>query len=377
MKYLLLFIFICYSADSIEFGERQNKGIIQYKELDENSGMVVGIENKQIIWAINDGSSNEIYGFDKNGKSVSVLHFKKKLLSDDSDVEDIAICKIDDISYIILGDIGDNSQNRKSCFLYFIPEPKNDEIMSEVEINSSDILTIELTYEDGPRDAECLLVDPRTNNIFIVTKREKNARLYELTYPYSNNEKRILIFKQNLEIGNNVDLGFTSVTGGDISKDGENILIRDYSNVFYFHREINQDITDALTSPLNRVGTYNYSMLDEPQGEAICWENNNEGFFTASEEKGFSGYDASLFYFNAIVSSVKKKDNKVIVSNNIITNLYSKIIKLKFYNYLGQNLLEIDLPPYCKYHIDRNKIKAHYLWIENEKEFYNLGFSDR
>lgn len=375
MRYLLILLFIIYSAHSIDFGERQNKGIIEYNQLDENSGMVVGIENDQLIWSINDGASNEIYGFDKNGKSVSILHFKKKILNDNSDIEDIAICKIDGISYIILSDTGDNSENRKNCFIYFIPEPKSSDIISDIEINASDIITIEVTYEDGPRDAECLLADPITNNLYLITKREKNARLYELKYPFKNDEKRVFEFKHTLEFGNNIDLGYTSVTGGDISKDGYNILIREYSNIFYFHRNTNQDISEALENPFQKIESYIYSLDDEPQGESICWENNLEGFYTASEEKSFSGYDAPLFFFKATTSSIKKKENRIQFENNILTNLESKDVNMKLYNYLGQKLKEINLPPYESYYLNDNTFQAHYLLIDDGNKFYKIGIS--
>lgn len=376
MKYILLFIlFSAFQFSfSIEFEGRVNKGIIEFDQLDENSGMVVGIENPEIIWSINDGNSNDIYGFDKNGKMVSILHFKKKLLQDNSDIEDIAICKIDGISYLLLSDTGDNDENRDKHFIYFIPEATNDLLEPEVKIDDSDIITIEFDYDDGPHDAECLMADPISKNLYIITKREKYARLYELEYPYKNNEHRTFKFKHTFEFGNNIDLGYTSVTGGDISKDGKNILVRDYTNVWYFHRDEKQSISDALNSTPQKVSAYSYSMSDEPQGESICWENYNQGFYTASEEKKISGFDASLFYFKAKGTGVVKKKEELIINDNYIVNPLPKSIHLTFFNYIGQVLYRIKMEPFSKYYFSNLPKEAHYLFINEYKSYYKLTY---
>lgn len=39
-------------------------------------------------------------------------------------------------------------------------------------------------YEDGPRDAETLLIDPWSHDLYVVTKRENKARLYKAEFPF-------------------------------------------------------------------------------------------------------------------------------------------------------------------------------------------------
>ncbi len=372
MKYLIICIII-FTAKlyPVEFSERQNKGIIEYTKLDENSGMVIGMKNPDIIWAINDGSANEIFGFDKNGRSKSILNFKKSLLQDYSDVEDIGIILLNNIVYIILSDIGDNDANRNSCFLYFIPEPDKNTLSNEIDIKSSEIFTLEFQYEDGPRDAECFFVDPITNKMYIITKREKNARLYIIPLEFNGQKltaEYILVFP----FGNNSDEGFTGVTAGDISKEGKRILIKDYNNVWYYERENTEDLSITFSKTPEKIDSYFYSLNDEPQGEAICWNNNNSGFFTASEEKVITGFDASLFYFEEVITSVKKKVIDLNLLDNILYNNTSETLNLELYTYIGNKVYTTSLEPFNSFNINLFSNQAHFLLIDNNKSIIKL-----
>lgn len=371
MKYIVLIILFSTTLYSIEFEKRENRGVIEYTKLDENSGMVVGIENPDIIWAVNDGSANEIYGFDKYGKSRTIINFKKDLLQDESDVEDIAIIKIDGVSYIALADIGDNSSNRKTCTILLVPEPKSKSLDKEVEIKSKDILRIEFKYNDGPRDAECLLADPITNNLYIVSKREVNARLYELKFPFDYSKTNTFQFKSTFPFGNNPDMEFTGITAGDISKDGKKFLIKDYNNIWYFQRSENESVVSALSKSPQKIKTYSYT-LEEPQGESVCWEYDNSGFYTASEEKKFPKFDASLFFYKEKSTSIKKKENKIELIDNVLYNNSSKTINLTVYDYLGRVISESLVSPYSQTKYDYSINQAHYLYISDYNMFYKL-----
>lgn len=371
MKYLLIFLIACTSTYSIEYSERQNRGVIEYTKLDENSGMVVGINNPNIIWAINDGSANEIYGFDKFGKSKSILNFKKNLLQDNSDVEDIGIILLNNTVYIILSDIGDNDENRSSCFLYFIPEPKSNALSSEIEIKSNDILILEFQYEDGPRDAECFFVDPISNKLFVVTKREKKARLYNIPMNF-NGQKMTAEYLLDFPFGNNSDEGYTGITAGDISKDGKRILLKDYNNMWYYDREGDEELSFTFNKAPERIDAYIYSLNEEPQGEAVCWDNNNSGFFTASEEKVITGFDASLFYFEELKTNVKKKVTDITIDGNILSNNSIEFLNLEFYNYLGQKTNTKTLEPFSYIDLSPYSNQAHYLLIDKYKLIIKL-----
>lgn len=371
MKYFLLIVFLSNFLYSVEFEKRENRGVIEYSKLDENSGMVVGLENPDIIWAINDGKSNEIYGFDKFGKSRTIINFKKDLLNNDSDVEDIAILRIGGLSYIALADIGDNDSNRETCNILLVPEPNSKSLDKEVEIKSKDIIKIEFNYNDGARDAECLLADPISHNLYIVSKRELNARLYELKFPFDNNKTNTFQFISTFPFGNNPDKDFTGVTAGDISKDGTKILIKDYNNIWYFQKLENESIVKALSKSPQKIKAYSYS-LEEPQGESVCWEFDNSGFYTASEEKSFKNFDASLYFYREKTTSIKKKESNIELIDNVLYNNSSNEIHLTVFDYLGRIISENNLNPFTQFKYDYSINQAHYLYISEYNMFYKL-----
>lgn len=309
MKHIIYIIYLilvisntCYSID---FEDRENVGTISFEELDEISGFVFGNTNSSILWTVNDGRADEIYGIDRNGNAVTVLNFNKDILQINTDIEDIATITISGVNYIVLADIGDNNATRENINLFFIPEFQYDG-SNEIKIEDNLIKKVKIQYEDGSRDAECLFVDPISNNIYIVTKREEQARLYEINSNFSYSNTNMAKFILDFPFGNNISSGSTGITAGDISKDGKHILIRDYTSVWYFDNT-SHDILKSLKSIPAVVKSYEYSFNKEPQGESIAWDSDISGFYTTSEEKSFEGFEADLFYFKRIQSSVKKR----------------------------------------------------------------------
>ncbi len=72
--------------------------------------------------------------------------------------------------------MGDNSAVRGSVTIYRVEEPSvsDDRTGQDASLSVSD--SIQLTYPDGARDAETLMVDPQDEAVYVVSKRE--ARLY-------------------------------------------------------------------------------------------------------------------------------------------------------------------------------------------------------
>lgn len=343
---------------SLDFDSRQNKGKIEFDELDEISGLVFGITNKDIIWAINDGRADEIYGIDRNGKSLTYLNFSKDILPSDTDIEDIATIRYEGANYIVLADIGDNNSNRENINLFFIPEFKYSGT-DEIKIDENLILQFSVKYEDGSRDAECLFVDPNSNRIYIVTKRESRARLYEIDSDITIQRINTAKYISDFDFGNNISSGSTGVTGGDISSDGQHILIRDYTSVWYFDNT-SLDLKESLKAKPKTIESYTYSLNEEPQGESIAWDSDLSGFYTASEEKTFDNFESDLFFFERIQSFIKK-NNDLIYENGLITNNSNKTTNYSLYNILGQKVFNSSLQPSKSLNIKNLNIKAQYL----------------
>lgn len=245
--------------------------ILQVEELNEASGLAQSTFDESLFWSHNDsGGDPALYLFNVEGQQQMKIFLAG---AKNVDWEDIAIGPgpEEGINYLYVGDIGDNQAVREDLTIYRFPEPNIQEGEELSRIDRTTIERINFVYEDGARDAETLLVDPLTNHIYVVTKREPKVLLYKLPFPQSTIEQDTAIRVATLP--------YTYMTAGDISRDGQEILIKNYLNVYYWQRSVNEPLEHLLNQRGLRL-----AYDSEPQGEAIAWSNNTSAFYTISEK---------------------------------------------------------------------------------------------
>lgn len=303
LTYILLLAFSFVFAVSTEFGERQEHGKIIDTKLGEISGIVAGRLNQDIFWVHNDsGDEARIFAIDKKAEFIGELEING---AGNFDWEDIGIGPgpVAGAGYIYIGDFGDNEAVRKHINIYRIPEPEIDTLGKAPFIGQSakaDVIT--LKYPDGARDAEAMFVDPANGDIYIISKREKNVRVYKADYAQSTTDTITLEYLLELPFGS-LGIPNNGVTAADISPDGREILIKTYMNVYYFYRDNGESISDALRkTPITLKYTF------EPQGEGICWDVAGRGYYTISEFG--TATEAYLYYYPKLPNSVKKNDEQ-------------------------------------------------------------------
>lgn len=286
-----------YSQNEL-FGAREDLGTIENKEIDEASGIAESRLNPGIFWTHNDGDEGKIYAFWKNGQHLAEYKIDSKSIND---LEDIAIGPgpVDGRSYIYIGDIGDNSENRKHKYIYRISEPEVKAGQKPFKGEIKDFDLIEFSYPDGNKDSEALLIDPLTKDIYLISKRDKKAHIYRLKYPQDLNTSTVAELMGEMQIGRSSGEA-SGITGGDISPNGKEILIKDYFNMYYYSIDGNESVSTALKKKVNKV---NYD--PEPQGEAVCWGADGSGYYVVSEE--IFNIQARLSFYPKIKSSIKKK----------------------------------------------------------------------
>ena len=257
--------------DIPEFGDRVDLGLLENDSIREASGIAASRKNADVLWVHNDsGDSNRIFALNTGGKHLGVY---KIVGAKSRDWEDIAVGPgpVDGEHYIYIGNIGDNNKRYDLKYIYRIIEPEvfSDQAPKDTTLDVADRITFR--FPDGRRDAETLMVDPLTKDIYIVSKRENNVRVYRAPYPQLTDETITLEHVATLDI--------TSATGGDISPSGLEILIRTYYQIFYWRCKPDQKLWEAFDNDYITV-----PCVAEPQGEAVSWKSDGLGYYTTSEE---------------------------------------------------------------------------------------------
>ncbi|MDN5202021.1 hypothetical protein QQ008_11625 [Fulvivirgaceae bacterium BMA10] len=257
-------------------------GLVENPALQEASGIAFSGINENAIWSHNDsGDKARLFLLGLNGEDLGEFNLEGVT---NRDWEDIAAGPgpEDGIAYLYIAEMGDNNAIYKDKFIYRIKEPDISDLNTLPSSEITGIDKIEFSYPDGNRDAETLMIDPITKDLYIISKRESDVNIYLLAYPYSTTEVNILE-----KVGT---LPFTNVVAGDISVKGDEILVKTYSSVYCWRRVDDSSIATTLSEPGIRLP---YS--SEPQGEAIAWKSDGSGYYTLSEEP--RGIEASLFFY--------------------------------------------------------------------------------
>ncbi len=242
-------------------------GNLENNDIDEASGLAFSQVLPGIIYTHNDsGGKALVYMLDTLGRDSGAIKLQGV---ENRDWEDIAVGPgpKEGVSYVYVGEIGDNQGKHDEIYIYRFPEP----LKWQAEISFKPE-TVTLTYPDGPRDAETLMVDPITSDIFILSKRDSANILYKVPQDAFGKEDQVL--------EKVMELPFTMSVAGDIARDGSLILIKNYFTVFIWTREAGETIPGALgRDPL--ILPYK----PEPQGEAIGFHPSGDSYFTLSETR--------------------------------------------------------------------------------------------
>jgi len=277
------------------FGSQNDLGYIEHEPINEASGIAASRKNENVYWTHNDsGGGRAIYAFNGQGEHLGVYDIDGAF---NRDWEDIAIGpgSVVGEDYIYIGDIGDNNHTYGTKYVFRVVEPDVDGNQDPVQETLYGVEIIALEYPDYLHNSETLLVDPLTGDLFVVSKtidRTPNVEHILLAaFPQSTTDINAMVEVGTLDVPPFVyPPYYVGPVGGDISPLGDEILIKTYSQVFYWKRNQGQELWETLGTPYTEVP---YTM--EPQGEAICWKPDCNGYYTVSEESG--GSDCHLFYY--------------------------------------------------------------------------------
>ena len=244
---------------------------LQRRKLHEISGIAASRLNKNILYLQEDsGHPNFIYLTNTTGEDLGRLIISG---SHNRDWEDIAVGPgpLPDHNYIYVADIGDNNAWFCKKRIYRFEEPDLTSAAFPVRKIIKHAETITIQYPDKPHNAEAILLDPLTRDLYIVTKEDNKCNIFVASFPQSTRHKVVLEPV--------ITLPFRLVTGGNISYNGLEIMLRNEDCYWYWKRAMGETIAAALTRSPQQITP----VTKEPQGEAICFSTAQPGYFTCSE----------------------------------------------------------------------------------------------
>ncbi|MGW3989694.1 WD40 repeat domain-containing protein [Streptomyces sp. NPDC004830] len=199
-------------ASAAADGDGHGKFTIRDPRITESSGLAASRQHPGIYWTHNDSDDGAyLYAVDgSTGETVATI-----TMSGVGSPRDVEAISVGPDGHLYVGDIGDNLGGTwPYVWIYRLPEPKE---LTDRTIRATQYV---VKYSDGPRDAESLVVHPKTGRVYIVDKNEKGGHLYEgparLSASGSNTFRPVAAVP---------DLEATDAT---LSPDGEHLVVRSY-----------------------------------------------------------------------------------------------------------------------------------------------------
>ncbi|HSA51435.1 MAG TPA: hypothetical protein VLH10_15185 [Yinghuangia sp.] len=230
-------------------GEESELLTMRDDRITESSGLVASLQHPGVYWTHNDsGDQPRLFAVGSDGETKAVLTLQGVT---PRDWEALALGRgANDTTALFIGDIGDNQNSWPEVWIYRVPEP------AQLGDATVEPVRYRVTYADGPRNAEALLIDPRRNKLYIATK-EDDGGLYE--QPAKLTTSGVNIFTR-------VAAAPGTVTDGAFAPDGSRFVLRGYLGATMFSAP--GQVVGEVPTPLQLQGE---SVAFTPDGGALLF----------------------------------------------------------------------------------------------------------
>lgn len=244
--------------------------------IDESSGVAAASWSDDVVFTHNDSGDGPRF-FAVDARTCATQAIYELTGATNVDWEDMARGTASDgTSVLWLADIGDNRARRPSVVVYEVAEPSMSRPAGAVPVRAR----WTLTYPDGARDAETLLVDPETGRPVVVTKdlAEGRSRAYRVPAAGSGPLEPLADLDVSALPGGGLIDAAWSVTAGATSPDKRSVVLRTYLGAWIWSTSPGEPLATALARPPET--------LDLPvgrQSEAVSFTRDGDGLWLTSE----------------------------------------------------------------------------------------------
>lgn len=263
----------------------------------ETSGLAISRRSPDVLWTHDDsGGAPALYAVSTTGAAVGILRIQGVK---NEDWEDLASYELDGQPWLLIADTGDNDAKRATVLLHIVAEPPREQLKAGGEWSARPTRTLQVRYEDGPRDCESVAVDVAGRAIYLLTKRESVPRLYRVDLELKDGNP-ITIARHVAQVSRVPQptkaqrkeksyLGRRrgEVTAMDFTADGSAAVVLTYGSLLYYERSPGEAWAEALArDPV---------LLESPgllQVEAACFSADGQQLYVAAEgTRTFVRYD--------------------------------------------------------------------------------------
>ena len=259
-------------------------GTVSDPRITEVSGIAAS-RTQDLLWVHND--SGEVratfYALSKTGETLATYEIDGARAVD---WEDMAIAQDAGKAVLYFADIGDNPAReggnpRQFITVYRVVEPDVTGADPMVPIVIDEFEIYRLSYPDTPHDAEALMVDPITLDLYLVAKENTpGSNVYRAPRPTDGVPTELQLIG-NIPFGTQEVPGTTWTTAATISPTGNAIVIRTYLSVLLWEWEPGKSFAQAIEAlPIT------LPVPVEFQGESIDFAADESGIYSIGEGTG-------------------------------------------------------------------------------------------
>ncbi|WP_431043734.1 hypothetical protein ACQUSR_18835 [Streptomyces sp. P1-3] len=233
---------------------------IEDERITESSGLAASRAHPGVYWTHNDSDDGPyVYAVDsRTGRTVATVTLRG--IGDPRDVEAVSVGPDGNV---YVGDIGDNMGGKwPKVWIYRFPEPEK---LRDMAVDTAQFT---VQYEGGPRNAEAMMVHPRTGRVYIASKSQEDPGLYEA--PATLSPSGVNVFKRVADLD-------MEVTDGAFAPDASRLVLRGYFSVSEYRwgaKGLGGKLDDEPGMPLQRQGE---AVAFTPDGGTLMYGTEGGG----------------------------------------------------------------------------------------------------